>query len=121
MSVDFVHNGQTINSISSGAIQTFLSLTRLVQSELRGMPCGLSPIVSDEIWIDPACFVKFVDEFFGQAESDGKFRYFTRWAAEVAGMYENITGTTPARKMLGVPDFEPIRYIMKLSNESAKR
>jgi hypothetical protein len=110
MSVLFLHNDQAVASISSGAVRVFLSITRLVQSELDGMSCGFSPIVSDEILIDRECFVKFVDEFFRRAEHSGKFKYFTQWAEEIAGMYENVTGTTPSRKILGIDHFQPVRY-----------
>lgn len=118
MSILFLYNSQTVGSISSGASRVFLSLTRLVQSELDGMPCGFSPIVSDEIWIDGECFIKFVDEFFKRAEHSGKFRYFAIWAEEIEGIYENITGTTPPRKMLGVSHFRPVRYAIASRDDS---
>lgn len=111
MSIRFVWNDQTMGSIGPGATRMFLSITRLIQAELGGIPCGLSPIVSDEIWIDRDCFVRFVDTFFEQAERDGKYRYFGYWAQEVAGMYESITGSSVPRTILNVGEIQPIRYL----------
>ncbi len=112
MSIEFIGKDyKTVGTIGLDGVRVFLSLTRLVQSELgKQIPSGFSPLVSDEILIDEERFIEFVDEFFRQAEHNGKFAYFVRWAEEIEGMYENITGTTPIRKMSGVEYFQPRRY-----------
>jgi hypothetical protein len=113
MSVLFIYNQQTVGTIGQGIIQTFLRVTRLVQAEMGSIPSGFEPIVSDEIWIDRDSFVKFVDEFFAQAEKSDKFRYFSYWAGEMAGMYENVTKTTPVRKVPEDWNFRVRRYGMR--------
>jgi len=112
MGVSLVYNDQTVGNIAMGAVHVFLSITSLVQAELGGIPSGLSPVESDQIQIDRDYLVEFVDEFFRQAEHSGKFRYFGRWAAEMAGLYENITARSPERKISGIDRFCPIRYEM---------
>ena len=72
MGVLFIYDDQTVGTVGQGAIQIFLYMTRLVQVELEGLPCGLSPLVSDEIWIDRDCFVRFVDEFFSHRAEHGR-------------------------------------------------
>jgi hypothetical protein len=113
MGAPLIYDDQTVGTVGQGAVQIFLYMIQLVQVELEGMPCGFSPLVSEEIWIDRECFVKFVDEFFSRAARDGKFRYLSYWASEMAGMYENVTGTSPVRKMSGVEDFRVRRYGMR--------
>ena len=112
MGIIFLGNdGKVVGTIGLKTARVFLNMTRLVQSELgKRVPSGFEPLISDEILIDEDRFVEFVDEFFRQAEHDGKFRYFSYWAEEMAGMYENITGTTPERKMSGVENFTVRRY-----------
>lgn len=112
MGIALVCNHRTVGNIAMGAQHIVLALTALVQAELDGMPSGFSPVEADEIHIDGDTFQKFVDEFFRRAEHDGKFRYFVRWAEEMAGIYENITGRSPTRKMSSVRCFEPIVYDM---------
>lgn len=112
MSANFVYNEQIVGVIGYAAVDIFLTLTRLVQRQLGGMPCGFEPLVEGDIWIDREPFVKFVDEFFRQAERKGQFEYFCCWAAEIAGLYENVTGTSPVRRMMNVPNFQVKRYAM---------
>lgn len=111
MSIHFVSdNYKTIGTISLGATPVFLALTRLVESEIGSVHSGLSPVVSDEIKVDEKRFVIFVDTFFDQAERSGKFRYFSKWAEEVDGMYQNLTHIEKKRKILGVENFKTSRY-----------
>ena len=111
MSIDFVSDAyETIGTVSSGAIHIFLALARLVESEIGSIHSGFSPIVSDEIRVDEERFVIFVDTFFDQAEKRGRFRYFSTWAEEIDGMYQNLTGVEKKRRMLGVENFTTKRY-----------